>query len=203
MPEPDALQIPQGEQTPAQVTLTGVSDLGLAPFEKVLSALGLSVACLAGTLEEGEVREKAPVVLVTSDPLRAVGDLAVCQKMAPIHALAFWERYHHQALARLRGRPVFVTNRAVALADVGGFCEGLGRFLSAHGCPPEHLASPQQVHVALEVGEANGSSIKDEGLLLSTQEQLSSVLDQLAGPHDRFEPAPLEPESPCWMGAET
>jgi len=200
MPEPDALPRPEGELTRPWIALMGVSPVEVASFEKVLCAFGVSVATHSTAPPAQLQGEPASTVLVTSDPLEAARDLTAEQSYEPAHALAVWERYHREALANLRGLPVFVTSRAIAMADPASWAEAVGQFLSAHGSPPLQHPSPARVREALEIPNENGGAVKDEGLLLSSQVQLASVLEELGGPHDRFEPTPPEAESP-WVTA--
>jgi GT2 family glycosyltransferase len=178
----------------------GVSDVEASAFEKALGAFGVSVATVPPAPSQGLDEGPACTVFLSSHPLQGARDLTQSQGYAQIHALAIWERYHRKALADLRGLPVFLTSRAIAMADPAGFTEAVGQFFSAHGCQPLEHPSPARLREALEIPDGNGTTMKDEGLLLSSQVQLVSLLHQLVGPHDRFEPTAPEPESP-WVTA--
>ena len=199
MPEPDALKRPEGALTRPSVVLMGVPGVDIASFEKALCAFGVSVVT-SSARPDGLVGEPAATVFLTSDPLEAARDLTAGQSYELTTALAIWERQSRQALSKLRGRPVFVTSRAVALSDPAGWAEAIGQFLSAHGSQPLEHPSRVGVQDALEIADENGSSVKDEALLLSSQVQLASLLEQLVGPHDRFDPPAPEPES-LWVAA--
>ena len=199
MPEPDALKRPEGALTRPSVVLMGVPGVDIASFEKALCAFGVSVVT-SSARPDGLVGEPAATVFLTSDPLEAARDLTAGQSYELTTALAIWERQSRQALSKLRGRPVFVTSRAVALSDPAGWAEAIGQFLSAHGSQPLEHPSRVGVQDALEIADENGSSVKDEALLLSSQVQLASLLERLVGPHDRFDPPAPEPESP-WVAA--
>jgi GT2 family glycosyltransferase len=199
MPEPDALNRPEGALTRPSVLLMGVSGVEIASFEKALCAFGVSVVTSSARPDE-LVGEPAATVFLTSDPLEAARDLTAGQSYELTTALAIWERQSREALWKLRGRPVFVTSRAVALADPASWAEAIGQFLSAHGSQPLEHPSRVGLQEALEIADENGSSVKDEALLLSSQVQLALLLERLVGPHDRFEPPAPEPESP-WVAA--
>ena len=138
-------------------------------------------------------------ILVVTDPLETVAELALSAGVGGPRALALWERYHRAAIEGLRGLPVFVTSRTIASRDPA-WSRTLQDFLGRHGMPAasaERLAAFGTRPAAPEVEDG---ATKYEGLLLASQRQLTSLLDQLVGAHDRFDPAAPEPESP-WVGA--
>jgi GT2 family glycosyltransferase len=142
----------------------------------------------------------AMAVLVVGDPLEAASDLADTSGFAQPRSLAVWERRQRAALGSLRRLPVLVTSRSAAMADASGWAGTLGSFLSQHGVAPMQSPSPSQLEEALAGPERNEGALKDEGLLLPSQSQLASLLEQLVGPHDYFDPPAAEPESP-WVTA--
>jgi len=100
----------------------------------------------------------------------------------------------------LKGRPVFVTSRANALSELSEWRSAIGDFLSRHWLAD--LSTPSLAALAASLGHQRGHETvaKDEGLLLASQHQLGSLLEQLLGSHEYFDPPPPEPESP-WVAA--
>ncbi|MGD0943985.1 MAG: glycosyltransferase family 2 protein [Acidimicrobiales bacterium] len=140
----------------------------------------------------------AGVVLVVTDPLEAARDLVCAGGFEQSRALAAWERHERAALSNLRGLPVFVTSRSSAIGDPAGWASSVGSFLLLHGAGPAERPSPARLEEVLGPSVGNDGAIKDEGLLLESQRQLASLLAQLVGPHEYFDPPAPEPESP-WV----
>ena len=143
------------------------------------------------------------MVLLVTEPLETLSELAAAGVDGP-SALALWERFHRLALAGLRGLAVFVTSRTSASND-RAWGRDLQAFLARHGVAASGrpLRSPFAPGPGAPGATGSGNDepcAKDEGLLLASQQQLASLLEQLLGPHDRFDPPPPEPESP-WVGA--
>ena len=223
MPEPDALPTAKGAPARPWIALVGASEHDLGAIDRSLYTLGLSSTDTPGTKavspkarlaledrwwERSEGARKDPgrwpasrpvaAVLVLSDPLQAASELAVRDGLAPTCAVAVWERFYRMALSNLRGLPVFVTSRPSAQSDPALWAEVVGSFLSAHGAPPLGHGSRSRLSKLLGPAEPDVEAEKDEGLLLESQRQLAVALDELVGSHDRFEPAPPEPES-VWV----
>ena len=201
MPEPDALPRPEGGSSRPWVALAGAPSRDVACLQEALCAFGIAVRVSTSPLSAAKAGsgEPACTVLVISGPLEAARDLTAGHGYEQTHALSIWERYQRATLSSLRGLPVFVTSRLVALGDPSGWASAVGRFLSRNGTPTAGQPSPSQLREMLEIPDG-AESLKDEGLLLSSQIQLSAVLEQLVGPHDHFEPRAPEPESP-WVTA--
>ena len=96
MPEPDALNRPEGALTRPSVLLMGVSGVEIASFEKALCAFGVSVVT-SSARPDGLVGEPAATVFLTSDPLEAARDLTAGQSYELTTALAIWERQSREA----------------------------------------------------------------------------------------------------------
>ena len=148
------------------------------------------------------VGRPAAAVFVVGDPLESARELARTNGAEEPRALALWERYQRAALSLLGGLPVFVTTRSGAAADPAGWAAAVFDFLSSHGISPLEQPPAPQLQAVLgspALGEGD-DALKDEGLLLSSQHQLASLLEQVLGPHDCFDPPAPEPESP-WVTA--
>jgi GT2 family glycosyltransferase len=139
-------------------------------------------------------------IFVVGDPLGSVFGLAGDADAEGPRALATWERYQRQALRALRGLPVYVTSRANALAELSDWRSAIGEFLSRHWLGD--MRTPSLPALAATLGPQHGQETvpKDEGLLLASQQQLGSLLEQLLGSHEYFDPPSPEPESP-WVAA--
>jgi len=149
-------------------------------------------ACAAGN--------PVAAVFVVSDPLETAAELARANDIEGPHALALWERFQRAALTWLKELPVFVTSRSKAVTDPKGWSGAIGDFLTHHGVPGVQQPSPSQLMAALGPPDGSEDAAKDEGLLLASQRQLASLLEQLTGPHDYFDPPAPEPES-LWVAA--
>ena len=118
-------------------------------------------------------------MLAIGDPLQAAAELAGAYGVEPVRALAMWERFGRAALTWPEGLPVFVTSRSGAAGDPAGWNAAVTSFLSRLGLsslrPP--LASLARLFGPPETDE---QPEKDEGLLLASQQQLASLLEQLA-----------------------
>ena len=142
------------------------------------------------------------MILVVSEPLETAAGLAGDDGLGAAQGLARWERFHRTALVALRGLPVFVTTRTSATTDPDWRRE-LSDFLVRHGFPvrseAEQLSSPEPAPEDVPVPSAGlEDGTKDEELLLASQRQLASLLEQLAGAHECFDPPAPETESP-WV----
>ena len=115
--------------------------------------------------------------------------------------LAAWERFQREALTALRGLPVFVTSRANALSELSEWRSAIRRLLvTALARGPVDAFAFGTRRVARPTSAATRRVAKDEGLLLASQHQLGSLLEQLLGSHEYFDPPSPEPESP-WVAA--
>jgi GT2 family glycosyltransferase len=138
--------------------------------------------------------------MVVSDPLDT-GDIVPGRFSGQALALAIWERFMRVALCNLKGMPVFVTRLSSAAADPAGWGAAMRSFLSMRGLDQTGEGDPDQgLRAVLVPPEANVNPLKDEDLLLASQRQIASLLDQLLGPHECFDPPSPEPESP-WVAA--
>jgi GT2 family glycosyltransferase len=222
MPEPDALSNLNDEPARPWLALVGASAHELAVLEEAL--------CLLGTFSPSgpELRTVAPgrspwapaswwdagsspalrggsrpapvgAVVVTSDPLGSPWKAPASPGADQILALAVWERFWRDALVNLKGMPAFLTNLQNAAGDADGWADAIGRFLVSLGVQP--CEKPPVPRLSALLGTSPGGDVvKDEGLLLESQRQLAALLEQLAGPHDLFDPPVLEPES-AWVEA--
>ncbi len=142
------------------------------------------------------------VIFVVSEPLETAAGLAGDDGLGAPHGLARWERFHRTALDALRGLPVFVTTRTSARTGPEWRRE-LSDFLVRHGftvrSEAEQLSSPEPAPEDVPVPSTGlEEGTKDEELLLASQRQLASLLEQLAGAHECFDPPAPETESP-WV----
>jgi O-antigen biosynthesis protein len=212
MPEPDADALPtiSGEPAPPALPVLGLSATDVRALDAALRMCGLSSRDASHlrvfspvTLTAHGQGAPAAVVLLVTEPFETLSELAGAGVDGP-SALALWERYHRLALAGLRGLAVFVTSPKSASND-RGWGRDLQAFLERHGVAASGAAplSPFAPRPASPGATAIGNDepcAKDEGLLLVSQQQLASLLEQLLGPHDRFDPPAPEPESP-WVAA--
>jgi GT2 family glycosyltransferase len=211
MPEPDALPTSEGGPACPTIALVSASSSELKVLEKALGMLVLALPAgprlLAVTPGRfGPAGWQWPVglakplasVLVLSDPAGSGGELRA--GIGRPLWMATWERFFRSALSNLKDMPVFVTSLPVATADPAAWGEAMARFLSRQGLGGGGPLSTAKLATLLGPQPRDEEASKDEGLLLSSQSQLTSLLDQLVGPHDCFDPPVPEPESP-WVGA--
>ena len=210
MPEPDALPTSNDGQARGWIALVGVSTRELMVLEEALCMIGAFSASAArlkvvapqedaGSGPSWRDRAPAAAVLVVNDPLESAGDQTARHGSGQPHALAVWERFMRLALAELTKLPVFVTSLSAATRDPASWAGALGGFLATHGVPPCERPFLPQLSELLGAPR-NSDGIKNKELLLTSQRQLASLLTQLVGPHDCFEPPQPEPESP-WVSA--
>ncbi len=209
MPDPnaDALLTTSDILARRWIGLVGMSANDVNAFDTAIRMFGLS------SLESSHLRAISPTALeiamgtarpcaavfVIGDPLESVSELALDTDGNGPRSLATWERRQREALRALRGLPVFVTSRAEALAELSDWRSAFGDFLSRHWLGD--LATPSLAALAATLGDQRREdAAKDEGLLLASQQQLASLLEQLLGSHEHFDPPAPEPESP-WVAA--
>jgi GT2 family glycosyltransferase len=211
MPEPDALPTSKGVPARPWIALVGSSAYDLDVCVKALGLLvlpppaGPRLRAIApdgpGSADwefPGTLARPLAAVLVLSDPIDLAGE--VVTGLGQPRAMAMWERFQRTALRNLKGMAVFVTSRSTATADPAGFGEAIAGFLSLRGAAAREQPSTARLAAVLGPPPRNEDAVKDEGLLLASQRQTASLLEQLIGPHECFDPPQPEPESP-WVTA--
>ena len=160
-----------------------------------------------------EALEARPLaVLVHRDPGAVARSLEARQGLSGAMALATWERYMREALAGLHGEPVYVTSYSSLVREPGSWARSVGAFLGEEGVrsDPEGAAGSVAEFVESRPGDARGtdrdapgnaaqSDVAVSGApgfeLSDPQRELLAAIESLAGPHRRFAPPDLPPET--------
>jgi hypothetical protein len=155
--------------------------------------------CLAFAFWRDVLPIEPVVVLVTRNPLEIAASARSAWGRETIYGLALWERYLRQALAQVRGLPVFVSDYGGLLSDPLGWSEHMRRFLSASGVstatPPEHEIVTHVDPVLRHAARTRGDVLEDPDVS-EPQRALFLALERLQGPHERFAAPDLPAETP-------
>jgi hypothetical protein len=113
-------------------------------------------------------------------------------------SLALWERYMRNALAHLRGMPVFVTRYEDMIKDPDNWCTEVSSFLASTGVTLRFAGGGQAVSTFLERGLHHARyrwrDVVDDPAVSPEQRELYELVCGLAGPTQSWEPPSLPPE---------
>lgn len=138
------------------------------------------------------------VILASRHPLEVWRSLQTRNGLAKALALALWERYVRAALLHARGLQVFVVPYARLLEDRERWTEDLRCFLERCGvrgltqpgdARPWERLKPELRHMRVAFEDLSDAEVSH------AQRETYRTLEDLAGPHDCFEPPALEAES--------
>lgn len=113
-------------------------------------------------------------------------------------SLALWERYMRNALAHLRGMPVFVTRYEDMIKDPENWCTKVSYFLASTGVTLPSSGGVPAVSTFLERGLYHARycwrDVVNDPAVSPQQRKLYEFVCELAGPTQSWEPPPLPPE---------
>lgn len=142
-------------------------------------------------------------VVVLRHPLEVARSLAATrERIATEESLALWERSLRSVLRDCGGMPVLVTDYSDLISAPPATCSSLADFLADVGAAT--TLDDRALEGFLD-GELRHHTIDDmesamQELLTNEQSALWHTALELKGPHKRFQPPALPPESPATSG---
>src|SRR5262249_1254764 len=155
--------------------------------------------CLTFSFWRSALDVRPVVVLVNRNPLEiAASTMRTRGEDRKAYSLASWERYLRQALQKIDGLPVLVTDYAGVLADPLAWSESSRRFLSDAGIPTRPLRT-EDVEAFIDPDLKHASFTRDDFLsdpdVSGVQRALFEELERLEGSHEAFASPALPPET--------
>jgi hypothetical protein len=156
--------------------------------------------CLAFAFWRDALAVRPSVVLVNRNPLEITASaLRIRSEQGQVYALALWERYLRQALTQSAGLPTFVTPYTDVLTDPVAWCARAHAFLASADVP-SHPPREDEVLEFIDCGLRHTTFTSDDfagdPTVSPQQRTLFAAIEELEGPHERFEPPELPPETP-------
>lgn len=153
------------------------------------------------------------IVLVNREPLQVARSLQARsprQRLPTALAFASWERHLREALRNVSGLPVYVASYADLVADPSSSAHALGSFLLHQGLPCDLADGPRRVAEfvarpaatprtpdarAADTAARSSEPVDPDFEPFAAQRELTARMKSLAGPHERFGPPDLPPET--------